>query len=145
MLGLVPLDPRPDGRGPLDPGALLRGVAVAAVVVVPVAVAGTILTDGDDPSPGLVGLFSVLTLLGLVLGAAVAARRQDLGLPLAHGLVTTLVLFVVLQVIRLTRRAVAGDDLELAKAFSNLLLCLATGTIGGLAGGRLRARGEPAA
>jgi putative membrane protein (TIGR04086 family) len=124
----------------LDRAALARGVAVAAVVVVPVAVAGTVLTDGEDPSGALVAVFSVLTLFGLVAGASVAARRQDLGLPLFHGLITTLVLFAFLQALRLVRRALSGDDLELAKAFSNLLVCLVGGTVGGLIGGRMRTR-----
>jgi putative membrane protein (TIGR04086 family) len=120
--------------------ALVRGVASAAVVVVPVAIAGTVLTDGDSPSGVLVAAFSALTIGGLVLGAAVAASRQRLGLPLVHGLLTTLVLFAVLQAVRLVRRAIAGDDLEFARALSNLLVSLVAGTVGGLVGGRLGSR-----
>ncbi len=80
----------------LDRGIVGRGVAVAAVIAVPAALIGLWASDGDDLG-WLAGLAVLVVLAGLVIGAAVAAHRQQVGAPLAHGVLTALILFVVVQ------------------------------------------------
>ena len=72
----------------------------------PAGVVGRILADRSD-QPGWLWVLVVLVLAGLVLGAGVAAWRQDRGLPLTHGVVTAVGVFVIVQavgvVLRLSR------------------------------------------
>jgi putative membrane protein (TIGR04086 family) len=125
----------------LDGDALRRGIAVAAAVSVPTALISWLFVDGEPgESRPLLVVFSLLVLAGLVIGAAVAARWQRTGTPLTHGLVTTVVVWAGLTVIRLVRLAWSGDGLDLAASVSNLLLSLVAGAVGGLIGGRLAGR-----
>ena len=71
----------------LDRAALVRGVAVAAVIAVPAALVGLWASDRDNLG-WLGGLAVVVVLAGLAAGAAVAAHRQQVGAPLTHGMLT---------------------------------------------------------
>ena len=123
----------------LDRPALLRGLAVAAVIAVPAAIVGLWASDRDNL--GWLGALAVfVVLLGLIAGAAVAAHRQAVGAPLAHGIVTAATLFVVIQLIGLLRRAVTGDDIAWARILSSAVLALVAGAIGGVIGGRVEGR-----
>ena len=117
----------------LDLGALRDGVGVAALTAVPFGIVARLVVTDDRPR-GWVGLLGVLVLLGLLLGAGVAAWRQDRGTPLTHGIVTAVGVFLVVQVIGTLRRAVAGDPIHWARISSGLVLSLVTGVIGGFLG-----------
>ena len=73
-------------------------------------------------------------LAGLVLGAGVAAWRQDRGLPLTHGVVTAVGVFVVVQAIGVVIRLLSGDGISWSRVASSLLLSLMAGMVGGLLG-----------
>ena len=125
----------------LDADALRKGIAIAAVITIPTAFASWIwIDDESNKRQPVIVVFSLIVLAGLILGAAVAARLQRAGTPLAHGIVTVLVVWAVLSVVRLVRLAVAGDNLDGRGLMSNLLLSLIAGTVGGLVGGRLAGR-----
>ena len=76
-----------DLTGQLDARALYEGGLIAAVIAVPAGVIGRVLADRPD-QPDWLWVLVVIVLAGLVLGAGVAAWRQDRGLPLVHGVVT---------------------------------------------------------
>jgi putative membrane protein (TIGR04086 family) len=120
----------------VDVPSLLRGVAVAAVIAVPAALIGLWASDGDDLG-WLAGLAVLVVLLGLVIGGAVAAHRQEVGAPLTHGLLTAVLLFVIVQGIGLLRRAIAGDEITWSRIASSAVLSLLAGAVGGALGGRL--------
>jgi putative membrane protein (TIGR04086 family) len=117
--------------------ALRKGIAVAAAITIPIAVVASFFVD-DDPGQRrpIVYVFTVVVLAGLVAGAFVAGHAQRTGTPMAHGIVTTLSVWLVLTVIRVVRLAIDNDSIEWAPIVSNLLLSLIAGTIGGLLGGR---------
>jgi hypothetical protein len=108
----------------IDWRAIAIGMAVAAVVAMPVGVFGR--------AP----LWALVILAALVLGAVVAARTQRVGAPLTHGIVAAVGLYVVVQAMGVLARTIRGDDLHWAQYASSLLLSLAAGTVGGLIGGR---------
>ena len=117
----------------LDLRALYEGGVVAAAIAVPAGVAGRILSDRSD-RPSWLWLLVVLVLAGLVLGAGVAAWRQDRGLPLTHGVVTAVGVFVMVQAVGVVLRVVRGDGVSWSRMASSLLLSLMAGTVGGLLG-----------
>jgi len=128
----------------VDHAALVRGIAVAAVIAVPAALVGLWASDRDDL--GWLGTLAVfVVLLGLIAGAAVAAHRQQVGAPLVHGILTAAALFVVIQVIGIVRRAITGDDIVWARILSSAALALVAGAIGGVIGGRLEGRTQRSA
>src|SRR5438046_144142 len=123
----------------LDRPALLRGIAVAALIAVPAALVGLWASDRDDLGwLGAVAVFVVL--LGLVIGASMAAHQQEVGAPLVHGILTAAVLFVVIQLVGIVRRAITGDDIVWARILSSAVLALVAGAIGGVIGGRFEGR-----
>jgi uncharacterized membrane protein YfcA len=121
----------------LDADALRKGIAVAAVITIPIALASWIWIDDESTKrQPVIVVFSLIVIGGLILGAALAAQLQRTGTPLAHGIVTVLVVWAVLSIVRLVRLTVAGDDLDVRGLVSNLLISLIAGTVGGLIGGR---------
>ncbi len=126
-----------DATGDLDRDALRRGVAIAGGLGVPIAVLSWLVNgSSSEPGGGAVALFTLAVLAALVGGAYVAARHQNRGRPLTHGLVAVLIVFVVLQVIRLVRQALADDGLQWSRTLSNLLLTIIAGSVGAVLGGR---------
>lgn len=134
-------DPPGSGRTEAwDRQALRDGVSVAALGAVPFGVVGRLVV-GEDGSSTLLGLFTVLVLIALVLGAGVAAWRQERGRPLSHGIATTLATFAVVQSVGVLRRALASDDIRWGRIASSALLSLVAGLVGGMLGGVMRSRG----
>ena len=123
----------------LDRGALRAGALTAAAVAVPAGVIAQVLDDGDDAG-WLVTVLGLVVLGGLVLGAAIAARRQREGTPLTHGMVTAVGVFVVVQAAGVLRRTLSGDDVTWSRLLSNLLLSMLAGVAGGMIGSRLNDR-----
>ena len=123
-------------NGRFDPDALRRGLVLAAVVAVPLGVAGAFV-DRDSP---VNAVLSLAIMAALVAGAAHAAELQQVGQPLTHGICAALGAMVVAQVIGLVNRAVTGHDIEAGRIVSNVLLTLIAGTVGGLIGSRRAAR-----
>jgi hypothetical protein len=126
----------------LDLRALYEGGVIAAVIAVPAGVVGRILSDRSD-QPGWLWILVVLVLAGLVLGASVAAWRQDRGLPLTHGLVTAVGVFVFVQTVGVVLRLSRGDGVSWSRVASSLLLSLMAGTVGGLLGSYVLSHSGP--
>jgi putative membrane protein (TIGR04086 family) len=118
----------------LDRRALGNGIAVAAAIAVPVAVVAAFTLDDSERHSAWVALLSVAVLIGLVVGAAVAARQQRNGTPLTHGIVSALAVFVAVNGFGVVRRAVAGDDIRWARIASTAVLAVVAGAVGGMIG-----------
>lgn len=128
----------------LDRAALIAGIVVSLIICVPAALIGQALDDSsssNNPST-TVSLLAILVLVGLVVGATVAARRQTLDAPLVHGIVTAIVTFVLVQGIGVLRRFATSEDVSWSRILSSALLSMVAGTVGGLVGGRLRHEAE---
>jgi uncharacterized membrane protein len=114
----------------IDRPAVVRGMAAAAVIAVPFALLG--LAASDDALTWVGWLSVVGVLLGLVVGAFLAARDQRVGAPLTNGIVAAVGVYVVVQGVGIVKRLATGDELHWAKYASSLLLSIVAGTIGAL-------------
>lgn len=119
-----------------DIDAIKAGAGVCAVFAVPLQVLALLLDDS-----GLSTLLRLGALLGFLLGAGIAAWVQQRGLPLAHGLVTAIGAFVVVQTVFVVGRAVVGNPLRLTAFLANLPLAAGAGLFGGFLGLWLQSRG----
>jgi hypothetical protein len=126
----------------LDGRALYEGASVAAMIAVPAGVLGRVLSDRRNEL-GWLWILVVIVLVGLVLGAGVAAWRQEKGLPLTHGIVTAVGVFVVVQAVGVVVQLIAGDSVNWSRIASSLLLSLMAGTVGGVLGSVLLSHGAP--
>ena len=118
----------------LDRRALGRGVTVAAAIAVPVAIVANVVVDDNKTHSGWIALLSLAVLVGLAAGAAVAAREQQNGTPLTHGIVCALAVFIAVNVFGIVRRSIAGDDIRWGRIASTAVLAVVAGTVGGMIG-----------
>jgi hypothetical protein len=122
-----------------DTRALRAGGAIALVIAGPSQIAARWALDRDHSS--LAFALSLVSLLGFLFGAALAAWVQRLGLPLAHGLVAAIGTFVVVQVVMVPVRLVIDVDINWFSIVFSLTLTSGVGLIGGAIGARMRASG----
>ena len=115
----------------LDAVALRQGASVAALLALPFGIAAAFFRDDRK---GLASILTALVLIGLVLGAGVAAWKQQRGTPLTHGIVTAVSVFVLIQAFGTVRRALAGEPLHWGRIVSSLVLSAVAGVVGGLMG-----------
>lgn len=128
-------EPRLDGRW--DAIALRAGAGVCVVFAVPFQVLAALVgADSGFSLPLRLG-----ALVGFLLGAGVAAWVQQRQFPLAHGLVTAIGSFAVVQIGFIVARAIVGNDLRLGAALFNLTPVVGVGLAGGYLGMALQRRG----
>jgi hypothetical protein len=126
-----------------DVDALKAGVSVTVVVAGPFLVSARLLALSDEDSPFIVPLILV-AVVGFVLGAGVAAWRQQRGTPLSHGIVTSAGTFVVVQAVFVVINLLRGADIHWFGIFFTLTVTVFAGALGGLLGISLHKRGlEP--
>lgn len=123
-------------RNRWDVDAIKAGAGVCATFAVPLQVLAIVFDDS-----GLTALLRLGALLGFLLGAGVAAWVQQRGLPLAHGLVTALGAFVIVQLGFIIGRAIVGSELRVSAFVANLPLAAGAGLFGGFLGMWMQARG----
>ncbi len=128
-----------------DPGrwdfaAIREGASVIGAVAVPLAVIGRLAFD-EGESNALASLLAMVTLTMFVIGAGVAAWRQSKGTPLSHGLVTSVGMFIVVQLIFAVIRLLGGNSLNVGRIMVSLTLTVLAGLIGGFLGSFLQSRG----
>jgi hypothetical protein len=126
----------------LDWPALTRGMLTAACLAVPGGIVGAAVSDHDGLG-WLGALAIVVVLIGLMAGGYVAARLQRTGTPFTHAILAALSLYVVVQVIGIVRRLVAGDSLTWGRYASSGLLSVIAGTVGGLLATWVASQGGP--
>lgn len=122
-----------------DVAAMRAGGILALVVAVPAFVGASWASNRE--MVGVAAVLSFVALGGFMLGAACAAWVQRLRLPLAHGLVTAIVTYLLVQVVVSVYRLVRGDAIDLFVIFFYLTLAALAGLLGGLVGQRLRSVG----
>ena len=126
-----------------DGAALKAGASVALVFAGPFLVIARIIND-NDPGNGLIVPLVLIAILGFVLGAGVAAWRQQRRTPLSHGIVTSGGTFVLVQGVLVVVNLIRGADVRWFNIFFNLTVAVFAGMIGGLLGLHLQKRGmEP--
>ncbi|HUF96796.1 MAG TPA: hypothetical protein VMM60_01630 [Ilumatobacter sp.] len=123
-----------------DYQALKAGAMVSLVFAVPLSIGATWAAGSGDNSTLAVWL-AVGAVCGFVLGGGCAAFAQRLDLPLSHGLATAIVSYTVAQAIFISLRLLRGADVNWFAALFNLSVVAGAGLVGGVLGGRLRAKG----
>ena len=123
-----------------DLDALKAGGMVALMFAVPCSIAARWAADSRDDSV-MAAWLSFGAVIGFVLGAGCAAWVQRRDLPLSHGLATAIGTYVLAQTVFIAIRLVRGSDVNWFAAFFNLSMVAGAGLLGGLLGGRLRAKG----
>jgi hypothetical protein len=126
----------------LQPDAIAKGMAVAIVVCLPLALLSQAVADStdDDPSRWAFLLFFGV-LAGFVLAGFVTARATT-EYPYTNGAVAALVGYVVIQGVAIVVRLVGGDDVRVVAVVFNGLVAYGCGLTGALAGAR-NTRAEP--
>lgn len=119
-----------------DTGAIRIGAAVSLAIAVPLWIAASWASERE--SLGLASALSLGSLVGFGLGATIAAWRQTLRLPLAHGLVTSIGTYVAVQVVVSAYRLATGTGINLFTIMFFVTLAALAGLVGGVIGLRLR-------
>jgi hypothetical protein len=123
-----------------DVDALRAGAMVALVFAVPFSIAARWAADSRDDTVLALWL-SLGAVAGFVLGAGCAAWVQRLDLPLSHGTATAIVTYTAAQAVFIVVRLVRDSDVNWFAALFNLSVVAGAGLVGGMIGGRLRAKG----
>ncbi|MDJ0767873.1 MAG: hypothetical protein QNJ12_03730 [Ilumatobacter sp.] len=123
-----------------DVDALKAGGMVALVFAVPLSIAARWAAESRDDNTLALWL-SVGAVFGFLLGAGCAAWVQRRDLPLSHGMATAIGAYVLAQLIFITVRLASGNDVRWFAALFNLSVVVGVGLLGGMLGGRLRAKG----
>lgn len=124
----------------VDGEALLKGIALAIVICLPIALVGEIVagSDEDDPSRWAFALYFAV-LVGFVAGGYVAARAAR-DYPYTNGALAALAAFVVIQGIAIVIRLVGDEPIRYVAVVFNGLLAYGCGLTGALAGARTTSR-----
>ena len=126
-----------------DLDALKAGAIVTVTFAAPFLVAARVIAVHDEHNPWIVPLV-LIAVVGFVLGAGVAAWRQQRQAPLSHGIVTSAGTFVVVQAVFVVINLIRGADVRWFSIFFTLTVTIFAGVIGGLLGIALQKRGlEP--
>lgn len=124
----------------LDWAAIRAGGMVCLVFAVPFSIAARWAADSRDDS-ALAVLLSLGALVGFVIGAGVAAWVQRVGLPLAHGVVTSAGTYLAAQAVFVAIRMLTGRDVHWYAVLFTVTPVLFVGVIGGLLGLKLQRNG----
>lgn len=127
-----------------DGAALKAGAVVALTFAAPFLVAARLIADsndGKDQDSGLVLPLVLVAILGFVLGAGVAAWRQQKRTPLSHGIVTSGGTFICVQGVLVVINLIRGADVRWFNIVFNLSVAVFAGLMGGLLGMNLQNRG----
>jgi len=123
-----------------DRRAILDGAAVAAMISVPVQFVAQLALDEEERS-GWAAVLALVIIGGLILGAGVAAWRQDRQTPLSHGIVTATGVFLSIQAILTVLNIIQGDPVRWGRIATSFALSMVAGILGGLLGSSLLRRG----
>lgn len=113
---------------------------VSLVFAVPFSIGAT-WAGGSGDNSTLALWLAVGAVLGFLLGGGCAAFAQRADLPLSHGLVTAVASYTVAQTVFIVIRLARDADVNWFAALFNLSVVAGAGLLGGVLGGRLRAKG----
>jgi hypothetical protein len=132
--------PAADSAGRWDVTALREGASVAVLCAVPFTVIARLAFDDDDKS-GWTSVLALATFAGFILGAGVAAWRQERGTPLLHGVTTAVGVFVAVQVVFAVLKVLRGESVNGGRIAVSFSLAALAGLIGGMLGSFLQRQG----
>lgn len=122
--------------GRWDRSAIRSGALISLVLAVPLWVGASWASERDEL--GLASALSLGSLVAFGVGATVAAWRQQLRLPLAHGLVTSIGTYLAVQVIVSIYRVATSSVINVFTIMFFVTLAALAGLVGGVIGARLR-------
>lgn len=118
----------------LELDVVLKGMAVAIVISLPVAIVASIIEDDDADSMWLTPLFFAV-LVAFVLAGFVAGRSAT-KYPYTNGAMAAMAGFVVMTIISVAVQVVDGESIGLGRIVGTGLLAYGCGLTGGVAGAR---------
>jgi uncharacterized membrane protein YfcA len=124
----------------LDWAAIRAGATVCLVFAIPFSLAARWAADSRDDT-GLAVVLTLGALGGFVIGSGVAAWVQRVGLPLAHGVVTSAGTYLIAQSVFIAIRALTNKEIRWYATLFNVTPVLFVGVIGGLLGLKLQRNG----
>lgn len=130
---------RPAAESRWDASALRAGALLALVIAVPSWIGASWSMERE--SFALNALFTLVALIGFVLGAACSAWIQQRSYPLAHGVATAVGTYVAVQVIVSTYRVIMGTGVNMFSILLFTTVAAVAGLIGGVLGSRMRRLG----
>lgn len=122
-----------------DASAIRAGGLLSLLIAVPLWVAASWAQGA-----GRAGLTLILTLgalFGFMFGAAAAAWSQRRGLPLAHGLVTAVGTYLLVQLVVSIYRLSTGSSIDWFRIVFFVTVAAGAGLVGGFLGMRMRQSG----
>ena len=122
-----------------DRKAVLDGALLALAVCVPLQALAAVIVEEDERS-GWTSLLALATFLGLVAGAALAARNQRRDTPISHGIVTATGVFVCVQFVLSVLKALRGDEIRWDRISASFALTMLAGVLGGFIGSAMARR-----
>jgi hypothetical protein len=122
-----------------DASAIRAGALLSLIVAVPLWVAAS-WAQGAGRS-GLTLILTLGALGGFTFGAAGAAWSQRKGLPLAHGLVTSVGTYLLVQLVVSIYRVANGESINWFRILFFVTVAAGAGLIGGFLGMRMRQTG----
>ena len=123
----------------LNRDAVLKGMAAAIIVCLPLAIVSNVVRD-DNSRSGLLPLLFLAVIVGFVFAGFVAARSAG-DAPYSNGAVAALAGFVVIEIIAVVVRVVGDKPLHPGRIVGTGLIAYAAGLLGGVVatyGGRNR-------
>jgi hypothetical protein len=118
----------------LDRLALRQGASVTLLFSVPPTLVARFLLDDEPASSSWPVLLSLIALFGFIIGAGVAASRQNVGSPYTHGMVASTGTFIAVQAAIVLVKLAVGDDVRWSRVVSSLTLALFASVVGALLG-----------
>jgi hypothetical protein len=122
-----------------DASAIRAGGLLSLLIAVPLWIAAS-WAQGAGRS-GLTTILTLGALFGFMFGATGAAWSQRRGLPLAHGLVTSIGTYLLVQFIVSTYRLATGSSIDWFRIVFFVTLSAGAGLIGGFLGMKMRQTG----
>jgi hypothetical protein len=122
-----------------DASAIQTGGLLALAIAVPLWIAASWAQDSGRP--GLTLVLTLGALFGFVFGAAGAAWSQRRGLPLAHGLVTAVGTYLLVQFVVSVYRVATGSSIDGFRILFFVTVAAGAGLLGGFLGMRMRQTG----
>ena len=114
--------------------ALRQGASVTLLFSVPPTIIARFVLDAQSSTSSWPALLSLIAIFGFVVGAGVAASKQNVGRPYTHGTVASTGTFVAVQAVIVLAKLAIGDDVRWSRVVSSLTLALFASVVGGLLG-----------
>lgn len=112
----------------VDWPAVRAGAIVAIAICLPVSIVGKVLVDDPERSSATPIVF-LAVLAGFAVGGYVAAKRT-LDSPYTTALVSSLVAFVLIEVVSVVSLALRDKEVDLVVIISNAFFAYASGLLG---------------